>query len=139
MKKIFLFLIVFLWNFAFVSSFNYIDDFNKSIEIQNKLKSWENVTDKEKSVLKRLYNSERELRNYTIFDKFLEIIIFWEYFGFEEYLKSIKKGKNYFEKENDEKWILLFDKRTWYIDPEFQKALNLESMNDFVETEKQKK
>ena len=48
-------------------------------------------------------------------------------------MDSIKKGENYFEKyfkKNDNRgWILLFDKRTWYIDPEFQKALELEETN----------
>lgn len=124
----------------YVSSFNYMEDFKKSAEIEDKIRKWENITDEEKLTLKRLYDYTKwELK---VDDKIssydanitLKTANLWEDIGFQDYLDSIKKGENYFEKyikKNDisNGWILLFDKRTWYIDPEFQKALELEETN----------
>lgn len=123
----------------YVSSFNYMEDFKKSAEIEDKIRKWENITDEEKLTLKRLYDYTKwELK---VDDKIssydanitLKTANLWEDIGFQDYLDSIKKGENYFEKyfkKNDNRgWILLFDKRTWYIDPEFQKALELEETN----------
>lgn len=140
---------ILILGYNYVSSFNYMEDFKKSAEIEDKLRKWENITNEEKLILKRLYNYTKwELKvddSISAYDAnvTLKTTDLWEDIGFQDYLDSIKKGENYFEKyikKNDisNGWILLFDKRTWYIDPEFQKALlDLQEANNISSNETQ--